>query len=167
VKFASKRDLIESVQFEHDELLKLLGSIPRRRYAEGGVWGDGWSIKDLFAHLAEWHEMFLQWHRRGVAGETPAMPAEGYKWNQTPVLNRAIWQKRKDESWKKVRADFDKSYAEVLSLAKKLSERQLLTPGYFAWTKRHPLTSYLAPNTCMHYRTASKILKRWLRQQGE
>jgi hypothetical protein len=111
--------------------------------------------------------MFLWWHRQGLAGKTPAMPAEGYTWHQTPALNHAIRRKHKNKSWKDVRAEFHRSYGEVLSLAKKLTEKQLLTPGQFPWTKKHPLTSYLAPNTCMHYRTATKILKRWLKQQEE
>jgi len=167
LKFASKKELLESIQAEHDNLLALAAGIPQRRYEEEGVWGDDWTIKDLFAHLTEWHEMFMGWYRQGLAGETPAMPAKGYRWNQTPALNRAIQRKQKNKSWKKIRAEFNDSFEEVLALAKKLSERQLLTPGHFAWTRKHPLTSYLAPNTCMHYRTASKILKRWLKQQGK
>jgi hypothetical protein len=167
VKFASKKELLESIQAEHETFVTLAGNIPQRRYKEEGVWGDGWTIKDLFAHLTEWHEMFLGWHRQGLAGEDPVMPADGYKWNQTPALNHAIQRRHKNKSRKKVRAEFDESYEEILSLAKKLTEKQLLTPGYFPWTKKHPLTSYLAPNTCMHYRTATKILKRWLRQRGE
>ena len=167
MKFSSKKELLEDIRTEHEKLMTLAGSIPQKRYKEEGVWGDDWTIKDLFAHLTEWHEMFLGWHRQGLAGEEPAMPAPGYKWGQTPALNRAIQQKHKNESWKKVRAEFDQSYEEVLSLTRKLTEKQLLTPGYFAWTKKHPVTAYLAPNTRMHYRTAAKILKRWLKQQGK
>jgi hypothetical protein len=33
----------------------------------------------------------------------------------------------------------------------------------FASTGKNPLTTYLGANTCSHYRTATKILKRWLR----
>jgi hypothetical protein len=164
VRFNSRGEFLESVQAEHEKFLALAGSVPQKRYGEKGVWGDGWTIKDLFAHLTEWEQMFLGWYREGLAGEVPVLPAVGYKWNQTPKLNQAIWRKHKAKSWKKVYAEFERSYQEVLSLAECLTEEQLLTPGHFPWTRKHPLTGYLAPNTCMHYRTASRILKRWLRK---
>jgi hypothetical protein len=37
----------------------------------------------------------------------------------------------------------------------------------FAWTGKNPLTTYLGANTCSHYRTATKILKRWLREHPD
>lgn len=161
MKYASKKALLDDIRSEHDTLIELIGSIPQKRYAEPGVWGDGWTIKDLLAHLDEWHRMFLRWHRDGVAGRSPAMPAEGYKWNELRELNRVIREKRKIASWKRVLTAFEGSYAEVLSLAEGLSERQLLSPGHFAWTKKYTVTTYLGANTASHYRFAIKTLKKW------
>ncbi len=163
MRFASKRELLESIEKEHREFLELAGSVPRSRYQEEGVWGDGWTVKDLFAHLTEWEQMFLSWYREGRDGGNPDLPAPGYKWNQTPELNLGIWKKHKRTSVRKVLEAFDASYDEILSITKELSSKELLTPGHFAWTGKYPLTTYLAPNTCSHYRTASKILKRWLK----
>jgi hypothetical protein len=129
------------------------------------VWGDGWTIKDLVAHLAEWHVMFLRWYREGADGRTPVMPAEGYKWNETRKLNHDIHAKHENASWKRVLGMFEDSYAEVLALAGGLSERELLTPGHFAWTKKYPLATYLGPNSASHYRFAIKTLKKWQRTQ--
>lgn len=109
--------------------------------------------------------MFLRWYREGTGGTHPALPAPGYKWNQTPELNQAIWHKHRQKSTKRVLEEFDASYDEILSLVRALPAKKLLTPGIFAWTGKHPLTTYLAPNTCSHYRVATKILKRWLKAQ--
>ncbi len=163
--FASKRELIAQIEQEHQNLVDLASSIPIERYGEGGVWGDGWSVKDLFAHLTEWEQMFLRWYREARAGREPALPAPGYKWSQTPELNRAIWRKHRAKSIGKVLEEFEASYAEILALVHTLSAKELLAPGHFGWTGKHPLTTYLAPNTCSHYRTASRILKRWLKGQ--
>jgi hypothetical protein len=167
VRFASKQELIQSIENEHEALVELVGSIPRKRYGEEGVWGDGWSIKDLLAHLTEWEQMFLHWYREGREGGRPVLPAPGFKWNQTPELNREIWRKHRRKSIQKVFAEFEKSYEEVLTVARQLSPKELLTPGHYGWTGKHPLTTYLAPNTCSHYRTATKILKRWQKEQEE
>jgi hypothetical protein len=163
MRYSSKQALIESIEQEHERFLILARSIPQARYLEPGVWGDRWTIKDLFAHLTEWEQMFLRWHREGLAGGSPALPAPGFNWGQTPALNLSIWRKHSSRSLRSVLRGFATSYREIHALAASLSEDQLLTPGYLAWTGRLPLASYLGPNSCSHYRTASKILKRWLK----
>ena len=166
MKFQSRADLLEAIEREHATFVHLVESLPSRSYTKAGVWGDGWTIKDLCAHLAEWEQMFLQWYRVGQEGCEPAVPAAGYKWNETPQLNKAIWRKHRDKSWRKVREEFDSSYEEILSLARQLEEDELLTPGFFPWTKKLPLMTYVAANTSSHYRTATKLLKRWLRARS-
>jgi hypothetical protein len=166
VKYASKSAFVERMEAEHERFLALAASIPRARYDEPGVWGEGWTIKDLFAHLTEWEQMFLGWHREGLAGTKPDMPAPGYKWNETAKLNHEIWAKHKDVSYRTVRTRFDRSYAQMRELVDGLTEPELLEPGRFAWTGKHPLTTYLGANTASHYSAASKILKRWIREQG-
>lgn len=164
MRFTSKHELIEKIEKEHQALVELAASIPMMRYQEDGVWGDGWNIKDLFAHLTEWQQMFLNWFRKGRDGGNPVLPAPGFKWNQTPELNRAIWRKHSGKSLKKVLAEFEASYEEVLGVARELYPEELFTRGYFPWTKQTALATYLAANTSSHYRTAARYIKRWLRQ---
>lgn len=163
MKFRSKRELIEAIEREHEIFVDLVESLPSRSYATAAVWGDGWTVKDLCAHLTEWEQMFLRWYRDGREGREPDLPAAGYKWNETPRLNQAIWKKHRNKSWRTVRAEFDASYREILTLARELEETEILTPGFFPWTKKVPLMTYLAANTSSHYRTATKFIKRWLR----
>lgn len=165
MRFGSKRELLERNEKEHQAFVELARSIPRSRYREEGVWGDGWAIQDLLAHLMEWEQMFLRWYREGREGGKPALPAPGYKWNQIPELNRAIWRKHRRSSTKKVIEGFESSYEEILALVWQLSPEELLIPGHFAWTGKYPLTTYLAPNTGSHYRFATRVLKRWLKEQ--
>ena len=165
MKFQSKTDLLEAIEREHATFVDLVEALPSRSFAEAGVWGDGWTIKDLCAHLTEWEQMLLRWYGDGMEGREPVMPAAGYKWNETPRLNKAIWRKHRDKSWRQVKKEFDSSYEEILKLAQLLDERELLAPGYFPWTKKLPLMTYVAANTSSHYRTATKLLRRWLRSR--
>lgn len=164
MRYGSKEALLSDMEREHDALLALLADIPADRYGESGVWGDGWSVHDLLAHLAEWHALFLRWHAVGRSGKPPQMPAPGYKWNETPRLNRAIQAKHRLRPLAEVRADFAATYEEILGLASALSEEQLLRPGHFAWTGKNPLVTYLGANTASHYRFAKKVLRRWLKE---
>jgi hypothetical protein len=164
MRYNSKDALMEDIRTTHDAFCALLADIPAARQREPGVWGDRWNICDLVAHLAEWQRLFLDWHRQGQKeGARLQGPAPGYKWSELPRLNRAIWAKHRRRSATSVRADFDAGYEEILRLVERLSPESLLTPGYFAWTGKYPLTTYLAPDTASHYRFAIKVIKRWQR----
>ncbi len=165
MRFKSKEELLASIEREHGAFVALVATLPDGCYDEPGVWGDDWTVKDLLAHLSAWEQMFLGWYREGLSGKQPDLPAPGYKWNETPRLNKEIWRRHRDKPWMQVRHDFDASYREILELAQSLSENQLLNPGRFAWTGKNPLTTYLGANTVSHYRTATSILKRWTGQQ--
>ncbi len=161
MKYKSKKALLDDIRTAHDALWEALGAIPRPRWRERGVWGDGWTVCDLVAHLAEWHRLFLGWHEQGRKGRTPAMPAPGYKWNETPRLNRAIWRKHRARTPAAACADFAAGYRRILKLVESLSGPELLAPGRFAWTGKHSLATYLGPNSASHYRFALKVIRRW------
>lgn len=163
MQITSKQELLGSIEKEHDTFVMLLDSIPKYRYRERGVWGDGWSIKDLLAHLTAWEQMVLRWYREGVAGGKPAVPAQGFKWNQTPLLNQVIWRRYRRKAIEAIFADFDASYREIHAITAALRDEELFTPGYYPWTGENALITYLGANTCSHYRTATEILRRWLR----
>lgn len=164
MRYESKADLLARIESAHADFVLRLEAVPKSRLREEGVWGDGWTVHDLVAHLVEWEQMFLAWYRDGLAGRTPAMPAPGYTWKETPRLNREIRAKYARRSTKSVLAAFAASYDEVLALVKSLRERELLEVGVYAWTKKLPLAAYIGPNTASHYATASKIMKRWTKR---
>ena len=163
MRYGSKQALLDDIRTEHDLLCARLVEIPTSRWSDLGVWGDGWTLSDLVAHLAEWQYMFLRWYDDGLRGATPQMPASGYKWSETPRLNRTIWEKHRSRSPAAVQADFDSGYTRIAQIVTALSPEQLLEPGYFEWTGKHSLTTYLGPNTASHYRFANKVIKRWLK----
>lgn len=167
MRYGSKEQLLTDIEEEHQALLALLAAVPEDRWTEGGVWGDDWSVNDLVAHLAEWHALFLRWYEVGASGKPVQMPAPGYRWNETPRLNRAIQAKHRLRPRARVRGHFSTTYEQVLGLARALSEDQLLRPGHFAWTGKNPLVTYLGANTASHYRFAKKVLRRWAKQRAD
>lgn len=166
MRYSTKAALLDDIRLQHDALVVLLDGIPTSRCRDPGVWGDDWSVHDLIAHLAEWHAMFFRWYDDGLAGRTPAMPAPGYKWNETPRLNHDIWERHRDRRPATVRAEFERGYRRVLALVEKLSEQDLLRPGRFPWTGKSSLATYLAPNSAGHYRFAVKAIGRWWKRVG-
>jgi len=163
MRYESKQALMDDIRAEHDSLCAFLAEIPKARWHEPGVWGDGWTLSDLIAHLAEWQHMFQGWYEDGLRGAPPEMPAPGFKWSEMARLNRVIWEKYRSRSQAAVWTDFDSGYSRIVHIVEALSPQQLLRPGQFPWTGKHPLTTYLGPNTASHYRFATKVIKRWLK----
>jgi hypothetical protein len=161
MRYTSKQDLMDDIRTEHDALCALLGEIPAAQHQEQGVWGDGWTLCDLVAHLAEWQHMFLNWYGEGEKSKRLSLPAPGYKWNEISSLNRAIWEKHRSRDPVEIRADFDSGYLRILKLIEGLPPTSVLMPGHFKWTGKYPLTTYLGPNTASHYRFAIKVIRRW------
>lgn len=167
MRYPSKAALLDDVRATRAELVSLLRGIPKRTWREMKIWGDDWDLADLLAHLAEWQRMFLTWHREGTRGEQPAMPAPGYKWNETPKLNHAIRERHRARSCVAIERDFTLRFAEVIALAESLTEAELLKPGRFAWTGKHSIAAYLGPNSASHDRFAIRAIGKWRKQMDK
>ena len=95
MKYSSKNEVLEAIEQEHAGLLTVVDVIPRRRLSASGVWGDGWSAKDLLIHLTVWEQMFLRWYRDGLDGRVPDVPEVGCTWRDVPELNRTIQRRHR------------------------------------------------------------------------
>jgi hypothetical protein len=164
MRYSSKSALEADIAAEHHRLAALLDDVPPEQYDEPGVWGDDWSLTDLVAHLAEWQMMFLSWYDAGRSGSAVALPAPGYKWSETPRLNRAIWEKHRGRSPADVRTEFEQGHARIQHLVATATAEELFVPGYFPWTGHNALITYLGANTASHYRFARNVIKRWRRR---
>lgn len=127
-----------------------------------GIMGN-WSAKDVLAHLYEWQQMFLRWYEASLGGETPAVPAEGYKWSQIPALNQKIYETYRERPLAEVLADFRASHARTLALVETLSDETLTTPGLYPWMNKNALVAYLAANTSSHYAWARSGVRKGLK----
>ncbi len=162
----SKRDLLAAIELERGKLDAVLESEAPERMSEPGVVGE-WSVKDVLAHLVEWEQMALGWYWTGLRGETPEVPAPGYKWNQTPQLNRAIFEKHRDRPLEDVVAAFRASREEILGVIESLSDEDLFTSGRFAWTRKNSLGAYFVSATSSHYLWARTRIARWRRRTAQ
>jgi hypothetical protein len=153
------RLIAEQRQLLEDALAKLTP----RQMTQPGVTDAGWSAKDVMAHLAEWEQMFLGWHRAGLRGEVPITPAPGYtwSWNSLHALNERIYRKHRRKSLAAVRHYFHESHQDVLREFERMSEDDLNRPGRWAWTGKGTLAGALTANTWRHYHWARTLIDKW------
>jgi len=121
------------------------------------------NIRDVLAHLHEWHLMMERWYKEGLKGEKPAIPAEGYTWKTTPELNRKIWEKYRDSDLDKIRKSFEESHKRIYSIIKKHSNDELFEKKRYKWTGSTSLGAYLISATSSHYDWALKLIKKGLK----
>lgn len=158
----SKTDLLAAIDEERGALETFLETLTPDQMTEPGLVGE-WSAKDVLAHLIEWEQMVLSWYRAGLRGETPEMPAPGYKWNQTPELNQMIYEKHRDRALDDVLAQFGASHQEILGVIRELSNEELFTAGRYAWTGKNTMGTYFVSATSSHYLWARKEIRKGLK----
>ncbi len=158
----SKKDLLVAIEKERGALEGFLETLTTEEMIETNIVGI-WSVKDTLAHLIEWEQMCLGWYNAGLQGETPSIPAEGYKWNQTPQLNQYIYKKQRDRPLGETLEQFHESHREILEVIQGLSNEKLFTSGVYAWTKKNTLGAYMVSATSSHYLWARREIKKGLK----
>ncbi|MFS4491271.1 ClbS/DfsB family four-helix bundle protein [Maribacter sp. 2308TA10-17] len=118
------------------------------------------NIRDVIAHLHHWHLMLLEWHKVGLTGVKPDMPAKGYTWKTMPELNLKIREKYENTDLSEARKILDESYTTVQKLIKNHSEAALFEKKKYHWTGSTSLAAYIISATSSHYDWALKLIKK-------
>tara|TARA_R110000850_G_scaffold67896_1_gene151862 strand:- start:664 stop:1161 length:498 start_codon:yes stop_codon:yes gene_type:complete len=118
------------------------------------------NIRDVLAHLHQWHLMMLDWYDVGMAGNKPDMPAKGYTWKDTSVLNRTIWDHYSRTELNEVKTLLRDSFSKVYALIKSHTNEELFEKKRYKWTGSTSLGSYLVSCTSSHYDWALKLIKK-------
>ncbi len=163
-KPTNKKELLAESKKIFDKLFELIDSYPKaeleKEFPKGTL---NRNVRDVLAHLHEWHLMFLGWHKVGMKGEKPDMPAKGYTWQTMPDLNLEIWKKYQPTSLTSAKTKLKKSYAKVIQVIEQHSDKELFTKKKYKWTGSTSLGAYLIANSSSHYVWGIKIIKRGLK----
>lgn len=161
----TKQELLIANEADYNELRLLVADFSdTNRNTEFPFVHRDRNLRDVFAHLFEWQSMMLNWYKSGMAGETPVMPAPGFTWRETPALNAVIWEKHQASQLEKIMNQLDKTHRRLTDLIKSHSNRELFTKKHYAWTGSTSLGSYLTSAMSSHYKWATKLVKRFARE---
>jgi hypothetical protein len=156
--YTTKETLLDAIRDARARLEKKFSKLtPEEMIWPGSM--DHWSVKDILAHLIDWEQRLIDWYQAGLRGEVPEIPAPGMSWRDLPALNQEGYEKHRDESLNDVMENFLNSYQETLKLVERMSEEEIYTPGYYTWTGKSSLYSYIAANTFKHYNWARNQIR--------
>ncbi|NNE28313.1 MAG: ClbS/DfsB family four-helix bundle protein [Saprospiraceae bacterium] len=118
------------------------------------------NIRDVLAHLHEWHLLFADWYKVGMKGQKPDIPAKGYSWKTTPDLNKKIQKKYSKMALPDVRKLLNKSFRQIQKIIAKHTEEELFEKKRYKWTGSTSLGAYLVGASSSHYDWAFKLIKK-------
>lgn len=159
----TKEEILEAILSEREALETTLDQLSEEQKTQPGA-EDGWSVKDILAHITDWEKRLLLWIDESIQGERPQRPAPGMTWDDLDRLNELTYLANKDRSLEEVEIDFHSSYQKALKTVQALSEEDLIDPKRFSWRKGDPLWLMVAANTWEHYKEHRETIIEWLQE---
>jgi hypothetical protein len=122
---------------------------------------DGWSVKDVLAHITVWEELLVAWLEAWAAGTLPALPVPPTR-EAVDRLNAVRHAAAAARPLPLVLTAFHRSFGRVLQAVDALPpEVDLVTPLPQAWAEGVPLGQLIAENTYEHYQEHMVAIRIW------
>lgn len=106
--------VIQQIETDFAKIVRLYRSVPVTAVEEQSL-PNGWSVKDMLAHLAAWEWRCVSSLEAGL-GSDPPFPAE----LDLEALNREIYEEHKEWSWSEVELDLRDAHQALLEGVRKL-----------------------------------------------
>jgi hypothetical protein len=121
---------------------------------------DGWSVKDVLAHVSAWERMFIGWIEALMRGEKPDRP-EFFSQEWTDTVNARVYKENRERSLADVRAESQQSYEAILAFINRMSDEDLFDPQRFTWTNGREIAPWLRANADEHYDEHREQIAAW------
>ena len=161
----TKADLIQAANEQFAKLWTLIGEMSDEEKSADIVPNErDKNVRDVLAHLYEWHCLLLNWIRSNTnRNPAPFLPTP-YNWKTYPQMNVVFWEKHQNTSYTDAETMLKKTHKEVLALIETFSNEALFSKGTFDWTGTTTLGSYCVSATSSHYDWAIKDIKKALKK---
>lgn len=116
-------------------------------------------IKNILAHLYQWHLVFLEWHRNGAPkNQNNKIPVE-IRVPSTLQLSMETQKKCAEANLKEIVNWLNSSYREVQQVISTYSDEELFEQHTVEWNGKRSLGAYLNYITSRHYTWVYKTIK--------
>lgn len=149
----TKDELLAAIKRDRASFDALLEQIPQDRLEEHSL-DDGWSPKDVLAHIMAWQQRCMAWISNG-GGDEPVFTEEGMA-----AYNAGVFEQHKDRALDDIKTAFESTHDEFVAMIEGMSPEVVAAPP--AWADPIRLVSILSSNTDEHYRVHAIWLTRWL-----
>ena len=161
----TKADLIQAANDQFAKLWTLIGEMSDKEKSADIVPNErDKNVRDVLAHLYEWHCLLLNWIRSNTNGNPVPFLSAPYNWKTYPQMNVVFWEKHQNTSYTDAETMLKKTHKEVMAIIETFSNDDLFSKGAFDWTGTPTLGSYCVSATSSHYDWAIKDIKKALKK---
>lgn len=153
----TKDELTKRIRIDRARLDELVGSLDDARMVEPAL-EQGWSVKDVLAHISAWELACTRWLEAAARDETPERPEV----RDVDAFNAATFAANRDRELSDVRAESSASYGAIVAAIDATPEAELANDARFGW----PGWQLASANTDDHYREHIAQIESWLGKGG-
>jgi hypothetical protein len=121
---------------------------------------DGWSVKDVLAHISGWERMFTGWMDALLRGEKPDRP-DSIDEAWLDATNARLYEESRHRSPEEVRIEGAEWHAAIIALIERMSEADLFDPQRFPYTGGDPVAPWVRGNADEHYDEHRAQISAW------
>jgi hypothetical protein len=117
---------------------------------------EGWSIKDVIAHLRAWQQISIARLEAAVLDTRPVFPTwlagsdPFFAEDHTDDLNARIYELTLDQPWSIVHRAWKDGYQRFLDLAEAIPEKEMFDAQRYAWLNGYALSA-VVEGSCAHH----------------
>ena len=152
----TRDELLQRIDSGRAELMGLVAQVPAGRMLEPAL-SNGWSVKDMLAHLGAWETRAEYLYRSLASGKDPEDTVSDFN-----VFNANAYAANKDMPLVEVQAAEQAAFLMLRAVAETAPEADLFDPARFPWTGGGEFTGIIAANTYDHYAEHLPDLRAWL-----
>ncbi|WP_404430943.1 ClbS/DfsB family four-helix bundle protein [Sutcliffiella horikoshii] len=123
--------LLMNSENNFNRLLEIIESVPsRKRGISIETLERDKNFRDVVMHLYEWNAMLERWYREGMDGDTPSIPAPGYKWSKIGLLNMRTWENYQEVTLNQAIKKLKLSHERVMELIRLYTNEEIMIKKY-------------------------------------
>lgn len=142
-----RAELLNRIHAGRAELEDAIGRFDRRHLNEP-ILPNGWSVKDVIAHIGFWERRIANLYAILSNGELPTDAVGAESLNE---LNARVFEENQLLPLGIVQVNEQEAYLALLNVAEMAPDADLFDSDRFAWTGGEPFFNWIVENTYGHY----------------
>ena len=157
----TKVELLANIRRDGARFAELVAEMDDRHLTDP-VLDDGWSVKDVIAHITAWSDLCVGWVQSGVRSEGPFDDAS------INAFNRRLYEQHRDDTLDDVYAASQAAFDAMQDVVEHLDPDAIDAPPPWAREAAGPsLGQVISANSDEHYREHIEQIERWMESQRE
>ena len=122
------------------------------------------NIRDIYANIFGWQKMLIGWYEAGRNNSLPDLPAKGYTWKMTGILDLKIWTRYQDTPFYSCETYLQSLFQRIISILKETTDTEMFKKKQFRWTEKRNMFHYFKMFTIDLYEKYVQVLKRGIKK---